>query len=316
MDFIREVEEANERITPYVRRTPVEYSPLLSAQTGARVHLKLENLQRTGSFKFRGAMNKLLSLEESERRLGVVAASTGNHGLALATGAAELGVEAVVYAPVNATESKLDAVRALGAEVRLVGEDCLVAEAAAREHAAQSGGIYVSPYNDAAVVAGQGTIGLELDEQLEGLDAVFIAVGGGGLISGVGGALKGCGRDVRIIGASPENSAVMHASLQAGRILDLPSLPTLSDGTAGGLEAGAITFETCREVVDDFVLVSEAEIADAVRLLVSRHHTLVEGAAGAALASFMKCADQFRGRDVVVVLCGANIDPAVLKRIL
>lgn len=316
MDFRREVSEAHRRIEPHVRRTPVERSPFLHKGGAGSVHLKLENLQRTGSFKFRGAMNKLLGLTEEQRQRGVVAASTGNHGLAVTCGASSLDCQAVIFAPHTANASKLEAIDAHGGEVRREGDDCVVAEIAAREYARSSGRTYVSPYNDPMVVAGQGTIGLELDRQLEHIDAVFIAVGGGGLISGIGGYLKAIGREVEVIGCSPENSPVMHASLEAGRILDLESRPTLSEGTAGGIEQGAITFGLCREIVDDFVLVNEREIADAVRLVLARHHTLVEGAAGVALAALRRQGGRFRDRHVVVVLCGANIDPVDLKELL
>ena len=316
MDFQHGVSEAHGRIEPHVRRTPVELSPFLHEGGAGSVHLKLENLQRTGSFKFRGAMNKLLGLTEEQRLRGVVAASTGNHGLAVTCGAALLGCQAVIFAPHAANASKLEAIAAHGGEVRLEGDDCVVAEVAARAYARSSGRTYVSPYNDPLVVAGQGTIGLELDLQLEHIDAVFVAVGGGGLISGIGGYLKAIGREVEVIACSPENSPVMHASLEAGRILDLECRPTLSEGTAGGIEEGAITFGLCREIVDESVLVSEPEIAEAVRLVLARHHTLIEGAAGVAVAALRRQGDRFRDRHVVVVLCGANIDPADLKELL
>lgn len=316
MDFRGEVEAAAQRIAPHVRETPVEFSPHLSEVGNCRVHLKLENLQRTGSFKLRGAMNKLLTLEGDLRGRGVVAASTGNHGAAVAQGAADLGCHAVIFAPESAARSKLEAMRARGAEVRLAGDDCVLAERAARAFAEEQGLAYVSPYNDAAVVAGQGTIGWELDRQLEKIDALVVAVGGGGLVSGVAGYLKAVGRQVDVIGCSPENSAVMHASLAAGQILDLESRPTLSDGTAGGVEPDSITFALCREVIDDFVLVNEAAIADGMRSMVAREHLLVEGAAGVAVAAYLERAERFAGKDVVVLLCGANVDAAVLKELL
>ncbi len=166
------------------------------------------------------------------------------------------------------------------------------------------------------MIGGQGTIGRELERQLDAIDAIFVALGGGGLIGGIGGYLKSTGRPVRVVACSPENSPVMHESLRAGRIVELCSKPTLSDGTAGGVEAGSITFELCREVVDHSVLVSEQEIRDAVRLIVSRHHVLIEGAAGVAVAGFLKQRQRFPGRDVAIVLCGANIDVDVLRTIL
>jgi threonine dehydratase len=174
----------------------------------------------------------------------------------------------------------------------------------------------VSPYNDPVVVAGQGTVGLELANQLESVDAVLVALGGGGLIAGLGGFLKSIVPEVEVIACSPEKSAVMHASIEAGRILELDSEPTLSDGTAGGVEPGAITFELCRTIVDRYVLVSEDEIAAAMRLIIDRHHMLIEGAAGVPVAALLKEKASFAGKRVAVVLCGANISPETLCRVL
>jgi threonine dehydratase len=261
-------------------------------------------------------MNKLLAMDEAARARGVVAASTGNHGTAVARGSAELGCPAVIFAPQTAIPAKLDAIRAYGTEVRCAGDDCIEAEEAARAHASEHDLTYVSPYNDPMAVAGQGTIGRELEQQLDNIDAVFAAVGGGGLISGVGGYLHALDRDIEIVGASPRNSAVMHALLEAGELLDLPSLPTLSDGTAGGIEPGSITFELCREAIDAFVLVSGDEIRDALRETVRRHHTMIEGAAAVAVAAFLTQADRFADRDVAIVLCGGNLDPTLSAEIL
>ncbi|TDJ68604.1 MAG: threonine/serine dehydratase [Planctomycetota bacterium] len=315
MDVRAEVLAAEVRIAGHVRRTPVESSHFLGAAGKCHAYLKLENFQRTGSFKFRGAMNKLLALAPAERKAGIVAASTGNHGVAVACAADLLGVPAVIFAPETARSTKLEAVRDYGAEVRQVGDDCLVTESAARAHARDESMTF-SPYNDPEVIAGQGTIGRELEQQLENVDTLFVAVGGGGFVSGIGGYLKAVGRDVRVVACSPRRSAVMHDSLAAGQILDLPSEPTLSDGTAGGVEEGAITFDLCRDVIDDFVLVDEDEIADAVRSIVVHHHMLVEGAAGVAVAAFQKEREGLEGQDVVVVLCGANMDVETLKGLL
>jgi len=315
-DLLNEVQAAAHRIGAHTRRTPVEPSAFLGAETGARVHLKLENLQRTGSFKIRGAMNVLLSLDADQRSRGVVTASTGNHGLGVATGAREIGCSALVFAPRTANASKLETLRAGGAEVRLVGDDCALAEAAAREHARESGRTYISPYNDPLVVAGQGTIGLELAADLESLDAVFVAVGGGGLVSGIGGYLAAAGREVEVIGCSPRNDASMQASLEAGRIVEVEALSTLSDGTAGAVEPGSITFPMCQEVVDEFALVSEEQIASSLRDVIAHHHSLIEGAAAVAVAGLRSMGRRFEGKDVAVVLCGANIDPATLRELL
>jgi threonine dehydratase len=316
MDVRQEVEAAGERLAGRVRRTPVERSRVLPEGGNGSVWLKLENLQLTGSFKLRGATNKILSLGEDARQRGIVAASSGNHGAAVACAAAAAGCPALVFAPQGVADSKLAAIRSWGVEARTHGDDALLAELEARRHATTAGMTYISPYNDATVVAGQGTLGAEMAEQLPQLDAVFIAMGGGGLIAGAGGYLKAVRPEIRVIACSPERSPVMHASLEAGRIVEMESLPTLSDGTAGGVEPGAITFDLCREIVDESVLVSEEQIRDAVRLVVGRHHTLIEGAAGVAVAGYRANRDRFASMNVAIVLCGANIDAEILKGIL
>jgi len=316
VDVQEAVIAAERRIRGHVRETPVENSPALGSSADCRVWLKLENLQRTGSFKLRGATNKLRGLDDRARASGVVAASTGNHGMAVACASASLSCRAVIFVPDNAVESKVESIRTFGAEVVRHGDDCVVAEAAARAHAQEHGMAFVSPYNDPEIIGGQGTIGRELERQVEHIDAVFVSLGGGGLISGVGGYLKSVNPNVRVVACSPENSRVMHESLRAGEILELASLPTLSDGTAGGVEPGAITFDLCREIVDDSILVSEDEIRHALRWIIEHHHTLIEGSAGVAVAALLKGKEHYCGQNVAIVLCGANIDSRTLKSVL
>lgn len=316
MNLPGEVRASEDRIRPFIRETPLECSLFLNQLGGANVYLKCENLQHTGSFKARGAMNKLLALSPSERKRGVVAASTGNHGAAVARSAAELGMPAIVYVPEDASPSKIENIRRRGAEVRYHGNDCVIAETFARAYAEEHMLPYVSGYNDAHVVSGQGTIGIELERQLDHIDAVFVALGGGGLISGIAGYLKSVHPEVTIVGCSPENSKVMMESIRAGKILDLPSLPTLSDGSAGGVEPGSITFEWCRELIDEFVTVTEEEIAETLRAFIGAHHMLIEGAAAVAVASYLVLQDRFKGKNVVIVLCGANIALETLREVL
>ncbi len=311
-----QVLEAHARIGEHIRRTPTELSHALSAAGNCRVHLKLENFQRTGSFKLRGAMNCMLANLEGQVPRGFVAASTGNHGAAIAYGAAKLGCRAHIFAPRSASPSKLEQVRAHGADVQLIGEDCLVAEQAARTWALEEGWTYVSPYNDEHVIAGQGTLGLELQEDVPRLDALFIAVGGGGLLSGVAGSYRGRPDSPELVACSPRRSAVMHASLAAGRILELDSDATLSEGTAGGVEPGSVTFELCRRRIDRFVLVEEAPIAAAIRLCLAREHLLVEGAAAMAIAAFLQEKERWDGREVGIVVCGGNLDFDLLQRVI
>lgn len=316
MDIVQNVLHASKRIRPYIRETIVEHSLVLSRIGGANVYCKLENLQHTGSFKARGAMNKLLSLTENELAKGVVTASTGNHGAAVARSVKALGTSGIVFVPEDASPSKVQAIERLGAEVRYHGRDCVESEVYARQVADQKEMAYVPPYNDPQVIGGQGTIGVELAHQLDRIDAVYVSLGGGGLISGIAAYLKSVRPGICIVGCSPENSQVMIQSVQAGEILDLPSLPTLSDGTAGGIEAGSVTFDLCRELVDAYVTVTEDEIKESLRLFMETHHMLIEGAAAVAIASYLKTRERFAGQNVVIVICGANISLKTLKEIL
>jgi len=310
--------DAAQRIRPYVRRTPLDESLALSEMGGDRVFLKLENLQYTGSFKLRGATNKLLSLAPEMLAHGVVAASSGNHGAAVAYALRRLGAKGIVFVPEHAATTKVEAIQRYGAEVRRWGTDSVEAEAQARTFATQSGRAYISPYNDWEIVAGQGTIGLEIMEDLPDVETLYVTVGGGGLIGGIAGYIKAaCQRkSVRIVGCLPVHSPVMYESVRAGHIVQMESLPTLSDGSAGGIEEGAITFALCQQLVDDWILVTEAEIADAVRLIAQTHHLMIEGAAGVAVAAYLKDAQRGQKRNVAIVLCGANIDLEVLKTLL
>ncbi|MFN8573575.1 MAG: threonine/serine dehydratase [Gemmatimonadaceae bacterium] len=309
-----QIEAADSRIRPYVRETPVERSRALEDGHG-EVYLKLENIQHSGSFKLRGAFNRLLRLSDEERERGVIAASSGNHGAAVAWAAEALGITAEVFVPEHAAKPKVNAIRRLGATVTLFGTDGLDTELEARAVAQARGCVYVSPYNDPDVLAGQGTLGSELRRQLPSIDTVFVAVGGGGLIGGMAIDLKSYMPSVRVVGCLPEHSAVMAKSVAAGTILDLPSLPTLSDGTAGGIEAGSITFPICQRLVDEWVTVSEDDIADAMRHCLTVEHVLVEGAAGVAVAAYRRLAPHCHGV-TAIVLCGANVSGETLRRIL
>jgi threonine dehydratase len=307
---------AANRIGPHIRETPLDHSPFFSELSGANVYLKLENLQHTGSFKLRGAFNKVLSLTPEERRAGCVAASSGNHGAAIAYAMKKLGVTGVIFVPEQTSPTKVDAIKRAGGEVRFFRTDGLDTENHAREYALQNGMAYLSPYNDEQVIAGQGSVGVEIARQLPEVDAVFIAVGGGGLISGIGAFMKSVNPNVEIVSCQPIASKVMTESVSAGEILDLPSEPTLSDGTAGGIEAGAITFDLCSELIDRFVLVSEEQIATAMQGFIDSHHQLPEGAAGVAIAGLLEVADDYAGKNVVIVVCGGNISRETLKKVI
>ena len=315
IDFRSNIEQVYKRSNPHIRHTPLEHSPYLSNLASANVFLKLDNIQKTGSFKFRGAISKMTSMSDQEKSNGVVTASTGNHGAACSLAMSTLQIKGKIVVPENVHKNKVENILNLGGEVEYYGGDCIDAEERAQEISKTTGATYISPYNDEAIVCGQGTMGLEIWEDLKGVDAVFISVGGGGLISGVGGYLKSMNESIQVYGVSPKNSCVMYESLKAGKQLDLPSEPTLSDGTAGGVEFGSMTFEMCKEIIDDFSIVSEEEIAKGIQIGVEKHHQLIEGAAGTAIAGFMKQKDKFKDKTVVLVMCGGNISGAVLKSI-
>ena len=316
MDIAQEVIAAERRIRPYIRKTILEYSPYYSKLAAADVRFKLENLQHTGSFKLRGAMNKMLSLSRAQRTRGVVTASTGNHGAAMAYGLGKLNATGIVFVPQNASTGKVQAIEQLGAEVRYFGDDTADTEAQARNFAKKHGLAYIPPYNDLQVIGGQGTIALELSKELNKIDAVFVALGGGGLISGIAAYLKSIHPEVEIIGCSPQNSQVMIRSVDAGKILDLPSMPTLSDGTAGGIEPGAVTFDLCRELINDYETVTEDEIKQSLVKFLETQHMLIEGSAAVAVAAMVKRRDRLAGKNVVVIICGANISVEMLRTVL
>jgi threonine dehydratase len=294
-------------VRPQVPVSPLQLSRPLSTDLGCSVLLKNEHLQPTGSFKIRGATNKIRILGTAAQRTGVTTASSGNHGQAVALAGSRAGIPVTVYVAAAASRPKVDAIRALGAELVIVDGPPLEAELLARRQAAAQGKVYISPYNDLDVIAGQGTLGMELVEQAPDLDAVFISVGGGGLISGVGTVLKALNPRIRVVGVWPENSPCMLKAMQAGRIVDVEERQTLSDGTAGAVEPGSVTLALCRDVIDETVTVSEAEIGRAMRMIADAEHWIVEGAAGVALAGLVKRAESFRGQKVAVVLCGRNI---------
>jgi threonine dehydratase len=311
-DSVNEITSAYERIRDIVRETPVEQSRYLTLLANCEVLLKLEHLQHTGSFKFRGAVSKITSLSNAQLRNGVVAASMGNHGLAVARAAQMRGVPAEIYLPKIVSPSKAQMIESFGARVIFYGDNCIHAETRARNVAKETGNIFVSPYNDLKVIAGQGTIGVELLRQLPAVKSVYVACGGGGLIAGIGTYLKAMNPEIEIVGCWPENSRVLYESLRAGCILDFPEQPTYSESTAGGIEQDSITLPICKEVIDRFVLVSETEIRDAMRMLLAQEHWLVEGAAGVAAAAFLKGHKRHQGEQVAILLCGRNISQEVL----
>ena len=313
-DLKESCQAAYNNIKKYIVKTPLIHSKNLSSISDSNVFLKLENFQHTGSFKLRGAMNKILNLPD--KSISVVAASSGNHGAAVAYSLRNLKMKGLVYVPENAVPSKVELIKKYGVEVRYSGNDCLIAESSAISYAEENNLSFVSPYNDIDVISGQGTIGVEMINQMKDLDVVFITVGGGGLSSGVGGYLKSINSNIKIIGCSPENSPVMKISLNKGKIIEFESLPTLSEGSAGGIERDSITYNFCEEFIDDFYLVSEEEIVENIKFFIANEKLLIEGAAAVSVAGFLKNKKLFKGMNVGIVICGGNIGNDTLKSIL
>ena len=316
LDVAAEVFAAEQRIHEQIRQTPLERSTFLSQLADADVYLKLESSQITGSFKLRGAMNKMLALSEEERAAGILTASSGNHGAACAYLMTHLGIPGTIYLPESVSAAKLEAIQSYGADTELVPGDGIEAEKLARRLAAEDGRTYVSPYNDPLIIGGQGTIGVELRRQTEGIDVILVPVGGGGLVAGIGGYLKSVDPNIEVIGCQPENSKVMYESIRAGKIVETESRPTLSDGTAGGIDADSITFDVCRDVIDDWDLLSEAEIAAAILVALDKEHQMIEGSGALAIASLVRNPQRFTGQTVVLVLSGSKLGLETLRELL
>ena len=312
---VGDVRAAQKRLAGTVYETPCPYSETLSALTGARVFVKLENLQMTGSFKERGAANLLLQLSAEDRRRGVVAASAGNHGLAVAFHAARLGISAVIVMPEWAPLAKVTAARRHGAEVLLYGENFDEAHARAREIETARNLVFVHPFDDPRVIAGQGTIGLELVAQVPSLDAVLVPVGGGGLVGGIGTAIKAERPAVSVIGVQAQEVAAMTAALVEGSRVTVPAATTIADGIAVR-RVGKHTFDLARRHVDRVVTVTEEEIANAILLLLEIEKTVVEGAGAVGLAALANNRVDLEGRTVVLILSGGNIDVNVIARVI
>jgi threonine dehydratase len=310
MVALADVRAAAERIRAFVVRTPLERSVALSAESGADVWLKFECFQSTGSFKLRGALNALLQLP---RGTGVLTASAGNHGLGVARAAEILGVQATVVVPETASQAKIDALLHSSAELVLCGQTYDDAEAAAIRLAGERGIPFVSAYNDPAVVAGGGTIALEILEDLPNARTLLVPAGGGGLIGGIGVAAHGLDRSIAVIGAQSVASPALHAALKAGALVQVEVRPSLADGLAGNVAANSITLDLLKDHVDTVALVEEADIAAAMRWLLDHEHVLVEGSAAVGVAALLHGLQPPEG-PVVVVLTGRNVAAAVLQQ--
>jgi threonine dehydratase len=306
---------ARARIASIVRKTPLVSSPELAELTGSEITLKLENLQETGSFKPRGAANKILSLDPGARQRGVITVSSGNHGCALAYIAHRLGLRAVVCIYDTVPANKRDRIQKLGAEVVIRGSTYDEAKEEAYRLAEKEGLEMIHPYDDPVIIAGQGTIGLELLDEFPDLDTVVVPLSGGGLLGGIAFVLKSVNPGIHVVGVMMERGPAMVESLRAGRIVDIVEEPTLADALAGGINPNKYTFELIQKTVDETVLVSEQEIAAAMAFALERHHLVVEGSGAVGIAALRAGKLQHLGDRVAVVISGANVDMPLLLRV-
>lgn len=312
---LADVQKAWDVVRGQVRHTPVKRTSSLSEMTGADFHLKLENFQRTGSFKVRGALNKVHALTAAERKAGVVAASAGNHAQGVAYAAAKAGVQATIFMPEDATLAKVAATRGYGAEVKLSGKDYQEAFEAAEAHQKRTGATFVHAFEDPLVMAGQGTLGLEMAQDLPDLDAVLVPIGGGGLIAGIATALKGLRKDVEVIGVQAEGASTIAPSLAKGVPVQLDEVRTMADGIAVR-RSGALTLEVIKRRVDRIVTVSESEIAAGILFLLERQKAVVEGAGAVTVAAAMHKKAELAGKKACAVVSGGNIDMTLVSRII
>jgi len=315
MPTLSDIESARERIRTYIMETPLQHAEYLSDLTGASVFLKLESEQVTGSFKVRGALNRLMTLSKEDVEKGVITASTGNHGLGVAHAAKLLNISAKVVFPLDASEVKKRKMEEAGVEViQEAGYEEI--EAYARQMAKDKGLTYVSPYNDRDIVAGAGTIGLEILEQLDDIDIVVVPIGGGGLISGIVIAIKTKSPNTLVIGVQSEASPEVYESWLEGHWVEADESDSLAQGLMGGVESDSITLDIINEYVDQVVLVKESSILQAMRLLYEKEGHKIEGAGAASTAAFLERVDGFTGKRVVLVLSGGNISEEEIQSLL
>jgi threonine dehydratase len=316
MITLHDIEEARASIRKEVNKTPLVRSRFLSELCGGEVYLKLENLQITNSFKIRGALNRMMHLTPEEMRRGVIAASSGNHAQAVAIGAEKLNLAATVVVPETTPKIKVEKIRKHRVNLILHGEMYDLAEQYAREVANKEGRTFVSAYNDPYVVAGQGTVGLEILEDLPTVGTIIAPVSGGSLLGGVATAAKSIKSDVEMIGAQPENTPAMYYSLKAGKIIDVEMKRTIADGLDGNIEQGSVTFEIIRKYVDEIMLFNEENIRKAIRLLWDKERQVAEGSGAISIAPIITDAQRFTGKKTVAVISGGNIDEVVFQNIV
>lgn len=312
---LKDIELAREKISPFIHRTPIESSKTISDLSGFEVYLKLENFQKTGSYKVRGALNKILSIKEKEKIKGVIAASAGNHAQGVAYAASKLGIPSLVVMPETAPISKISATKGYGAEVFLFGEDFDTAYSKALEIAKERDLTFIHAFDDRDVIAGQGTIGLEILETMKDIDLVIVPIGGGGLISGISIAIKERFPNVRVIGVQAAGASAVYTSFKEGSLIELPRVNTIADGIAVR-KPGKLTMDIINKYVDDVVLVSDEEISYAILLLMERAKLVVEAAGAVGVAALINRKIPLKVSKAVVILSGGNIDVNMIARLI
>ena len=312
---IETIKEAYRKIKGFVRKTPLIHSTYLSELCDNNVYLKLENLQLTNAFKIRGALNRMLDLSKDEKTRGIITASSGNHAQGIALAARYLEIPAKIVVPKNISLAKLNKIKQY--DVTIIQEgDFDEIETKARSISTLESVTYISPYNDINIIAGQGTITLEIYEELENVDVIIVPIGGGGLISGIAFTAKSLNPDIKIIGVQTTGASTMYESWKAGKIIEIEEFNTIAEGLLGGLESGAITFKIIQNNVDEIVLVNEESVEKAIRLLWEKEGQIVEGAGATVVAYLLEKTQQIKNKNVVAVISGGNINDSLFKEIL
>ena len=314
---ISHIKDAKKALKPFIKKTTLKYSHFLSSLCQGTIYLKLENTQLSHSFKIRGAFNKILKLTLKEKQKGIITCSSGNHGLATAIAAKKLDIAAKIVIPETTPRKKVDKIKKYNVDLLLYG-DYDEAEQKALELARQEGKTYISPYNDFDIIAGQGTIGLEILEEFPEVEKVLVPIGGGGLVAGIAIAIKNKNRAIEVIGAQSEASPVMYESLKANRILrseELRIKESIADGLSGGIEENSITFTITQKNVDEVILVKEETIKEAIRLLWEKDNQIVEGAGAVGPAVVIENKEQFKNKKTVIIISGGNINDELFNKI-
>lgn len=313
---MHDIEDARKTIRDHINKTPLIRSEFLSGLCSGDVYLKLENAQVTNSFKIRGAINRMMKLSAEERKCGVIAASSGNHAQAIGFGAEKLNLKATVVVPENCPKIKVEKIKRYNIKLILHGEIYDVTEQYARALAKEEGLTFISSYNDPFVVAGQGTVGLEILEDLSSVDTIIVPIGGGSLISGIAIAAKSIKPGIEILGVQPETTPAIYYCLKAGKIIDVGMRDTVADGLSGNIEQGSITFEMIQRYVDEVLLCDEETIRSAIRVLWEKERQVAEGSGAIAIAPIMISKERFARKRTVAVISGGNIDKGLFQDIL